>query len=336
MNVNGEATTTTAPTMAPDPMNGEAAELAPKSDSAIRRPLEFEPGNIDDAWRMATLFSKSGIIPEALIGKPNDVLVTMLAGRELGLSPIQSLRLVYVVKGKPYIATQLKMARVKNSPECIYFKCIETTDQRATFETERRGEGVTRVTFTIEDAKRAGLAGRPVTPGKESNWDKYPAVMLRWRAGSQLCDLVYSDVTNGVGSAEELDDMRRAEEASRVRAPSVAPTQAVPERVVGSSATPAAAQAARPELAVAPEPREPGADEDEEQPQTSAAPSPTPDAGPTPVELELEQIFAAATKPGELLRHIAKINALPEGIRSKWQQKFNARREELVTASKPA
>jgi hypothetical protein len=330
--------------------NGATAPAMEAKELATRAPLEFELANVDDAWRMAGMLSKSGLIPDALVGKPHDVLVTLLVGRELGLSPMQSLRLIYVVKGRPYISSQLKIARVKQSEECVYFRCVETTNEKATFETERRGEGKTTLTFTAEEARAAQLLGRQTRSGEPDNWMKYTALMLRWRAASQLCDMVYPDVVGGIGTHDELEDMRRSEQAERVYAPTI-PFQGStvtpsgtkvpdgkpipPERVVGSSSTPAATKASEVfpkqalEQAAAPAAaaREPGADEDED-PQTSAPAAES--QGPTPAELELEQMLAKATKPGEILPAVGKINALPEALRAKWTKRYSDRRAELA------
>lgn len=189
---------------------------------AHRQPLGFEPTNVDEAWRIAGMLAQSQLLPDALKGKPSDVLVTLLAGRELGLSPMQSIRQVYVVKGKPMLSTYLKIAMVKRSPDCIYFKCIETTNEKATFETERKGEGKTTLSFTMADAKNAKLT-EPSKSGEPSMYTKYPALMLRSRAGSQLADLVYPDVVGGIGTHEEIPEVERSrppeQKLERVTAP---------------------------------------------------------------------------------------------------------------------
>lgn len=199
-----------------------------------RTPLGFEPANVDDVWRMATMLAKADIIPDVLRGKPSDVLVTLLSGREMGLSAMQSLRMIYVVKGRPFIGAQLKIAMVKKSPECLYFRCVETTSQKATFETERKDEGKTSITFTIEDATRAGLAGRVSRSGEPDNWSKYPATMLRWRAASQLADLVYPDIIGGIGTTDEAEELEANERSREVRPPPAPPKA---EKTVGSGTT---------------------------------------------------------------------------------------------------
>src|SRR5690348_15623412 len=121
------------------------ALTAPKATS-----LAFVPANMDDAWRFAQLFAAADIIPDDLKGKPNNLLLVLLAGQELGLTPMQSIRQIYVVKGKVYVSAQLKLALVQKSGECEYFECLHTDSTKATFKTKRRGGKEQTLTFTIE------------------------------------------------------------------------------------------------------------------------------------------------------------------------------------------
>lgn len=252
-------------------MNGATTQQAPATTPAAqaiqqtKRPIPFLPATIDEAWRIATMLSDADIVPDDLRGKPNNVIVILMTGHELGLSPMQSLRQVYVVKGKPYIAAQLKLALVKNSPECLYFRCVATDAKRAVFETERRGEGKTTLEFTVEQALRAGLL-----PGKaDSNWAKYPDVMLRWRAASQLADLVYSDVVGGIGTHDEKDELPPVRVPEKVLAP------APPQKEEKKQAEPVDAE-------LVPEPKKAEAPKPVETPKVEAkeeakAPAPEPE-----------------------------------------------------------
>src|SRR4029077_16390834 len=76
----------------------------------------------------------------------------------------------------------------------------ETTTTRAIAAGRRQGtDRVGRVTWTLDDAKRAGLAGQP-------NWRTYPAEMLRARASAALARAMFADVTLGIPAVEEVDD----------------------------------------------------------------------------------------------------------------------------------
>lgn len=161
----------------------------------------FVPTNLDEAWRQAEMLSKASLLPDALRQKPHDILVVLMTGAELGLSPMQSIREVYVVKGKGYISALLKVSLVRQSGLCLSWQMVESTATVATFETQRRGDSApTRLSFTIAEAKVAGLLGS----GDSSNWSKYPALMLRRRCTSQLADEVYPDVLRGTGAEDEL------------------------------------------------------------------------------------------------------------------------------------
>ena len=177
---------------------------------APKAPLAFMPSSWDDACRIAKYISQTGLTPDALRGKEWDILYIVATGHEYGLSPIQAIREIVIIKGKPYLSALLRIGMVKNSPVCEYFRMVESTPTHATFETKRRGEGVTKLTYTIEQARLAGLAGRKDEKGNllQDQWNKDPALMLRRRCGSQLADEVYSDVTRGSRDREDLEDER--------------------------------------------------------------------------------------------------------------------------------
>ena len=180
---------------------------------APKAPLAFMPSSWDDAFRIAKYLSETGLTPDALRGKVYDLLYIIATGQEFGLNPIQSIREIVIVKGKPYLSALLRIGFVKTSPECEYFRLVESDNTKATFETKRRGEGITKLTYTIEDAKLAGLYGRKDKDGKllDDNWNKSPGLMLRRRCGSQLADEVYPDKTRGSRDREELDEERERE-----------------------------------------------------------------------------------------------------------------------------
>jgi len=192
-------------------------EMGGAMAKAGKPPLGFEPTDLEEAWRMAKMFSDAAIIPDALKKKPNDVLIVMLLGRELGLSPLAAIRGVNVIQGKPYVSAQLKIALVQARRDvCKYFRCTHSDNESATFETERVGtEGPQKATFTFKDAEKAGLTGK-------STWSAYRANMLRWRAASALIDYVYSDIVLAVGTTDEWEEvkekdmgpMRRAERSN--------------------------------------------------------------------------------------------------------------------------
>lgn len=161
----------------------------------------FEPTNLDQALALATTLSKSGLIPDSLKGKPSDVLVVLMTGREMGLGPMQSLRGISVIKGKPTMSADLMVAQcLRHRSVCEYFRMVESTATVARYQTKRAGSEPVDLAWTMEDAQRAGLDG-------SQTWKAHPAAMLRARCSSALARAVYPDLVGGMyeeGEGEEI------------------------------------------------------------------------------------------------------------------------------------
>lgn len=196
-------------------------EAAP---SAIGLPLE--PRTAEEASRLAIMMAQSNLVPEAYRGKPENVFVAMMMGRDLGLSTMQAMRGIYVVHGTPAASAMLLVGLVRRSGECMVWRMVESTDTHATIETQRRGDREpTRYTYTVEDAKQAGLL-----PAKgDSNWAKRPRTMLRHRAESELARTVYPDVIQGLYTEDEAAELAPREMGELARVENVRPLSALPE-----------------------------------------------------------------------------------------------------------
>lgn len=159
----------------------------------------FQPQDIDQADRLSKILATSALLPDGLRNKPGDVLVTIITGHELGLSPMQAIRGLHVIKGRAVMSADLAVALVKRHPGCEWFRMVESDDKAATYETQRKGDPKpTRLSFTIQQAQQAGLGG--------DNWKKYPAAMLRARCSLALARAVYPDTMLGVYDPDELPD----------------------------------------------------------------------------------------------------------------------------------
>ena len=164
----------------------------------------LEAHSLEQAMKLASTFAPSVLLPTHLRNRPADVLITILHGRELGLTPMQALNGIFVVEGKPSVSAQMAVALVKRRADvCEYFTCVESSETRAVYETKRRGEPqAVRMEFTLEEAKRAGLTS------KKGAWQTYPKVMLRNRCSMHLARDIYPDLVAGVYDQDEIDDFR--------------------------------------------------------------------------------------------------------------------------------
>jgi len=171
------------------------------NELAITRSLL--PAPISDIRELASAAVKSALLGGA-IKSAEQAFIIIATGMELGLQPMQSLRSIHVVEGKPVLSAQLLVALAKRHPDCMYFRLVESTHEKATFETQRKGDPKpTQKTWTIEDAKRAGLTGRP-------NWQRHPSAMLEARCSAALARLVYPDHLMGVYEESEGEDIKQS------------------------------------------------------------------------------------------------------------------------------
>lgn len=164
----------------------------------------FEPRNIDEAINLAKVLHASRLLPRGLT-TPEAVVATIITGAELGLSPMQAIRSIHIIDGKPTMSSDLMVAMVKRHEACKFFRLVESSGQVATYETQRAGDPEpTRMSFSIEEAKSAGLASKDV-------WKKFAAAMLRARCASSLARAVYPDLVMGIYDPDELDNTHAPE-----------------------------------------------------------------------------------------------------------------------------
>lgn len=204
-------------------------QLAVVNDTGLTQSasLGFEPQSMKEAWRLAEIVVASGLGPKS-VRSPEAAMIIIITGRELGLTAMQSLRSIHVVEGKPVLDATLIMALCLRLPVCEMFTCVETSGAIATFVAKRRGQPETRLSFTIEQARAAGLIGK-------DNWKKYPDAMLRARCIAALARVAFADAMLGV---YERDELPASDEPRAV----LTEVRSVPE----SRPTPVTASGARP------------------------------------------------------------------------------------------
>jgi hypothetical protein len=101
----------------------------------------------------------------------------IIIGRGLGLTDYDAMSGLHIIKGKAVLAANLMAAAIKRAGKYDYRAMV--TDDEARIELRQRThdgkwETIGMTSFTMEDAKRAGLGG--------DNWRKYPKAMLFARA----------------------------------------------------------------------------------------------------------------------------------------------------------
>ena len=140
---------------------------------------------------------------------PAQAIIKVLMGRELGCPPISSLTDIHIIQGKPVVGSGMIAAKIKASGKYNY-KVKTSDDTRCDLEFFEEGESQGVHSYTIEQAKRAGNAGK-------DNYRKYGEDMLFARAIStgykRYCPDVFQAKVYTPGEIEEEAPHRQVEKA---------------------------------------------------------------------------------------------------------------------------
>jgi hypothetical protein len=168
------------------------------------------PDEITAIEQQVEKYARSNLLPAAIRGKANDVFTVLMVARDLGLPATSGLFKVHVVEGKPTLAADLMVALLLAHGHDVWLE--ESTQELATYAGKRRGsERITRITYTFDEAKAAGLVK------EKGGWVTARAAMLRARASSALCRVLAPDVLGGIASSfEEAQDEASATVAAPV------------------------------------------------------------------------------------------------------------------------
>jgi hypothetical protein len=175
--------------------------------------------SIEDMYRFAECVAQSGLAPSSF-RTPAQVVIALQTGAELGMPPMRSLQSFCVVNGQARLWGDTPLALVRQSGQLKQIKEWiegEGDNMVAHCETHRKGDPEPKVTtFSVEDAKAAGLWG------KGGTWRGYPKRMLQYRARSFNLRDNFPDCFGGASIAEEYEGIEPPQESPT---PQVAPRE---------------------------------------------------------------------------------------------------------------
>jgi hypothetical protein len=153
------------------------------------------------AKRIAHTLAHSNLVPDAYLGRPNDVFVAINMGAELGMEPFQAIQSIAVIDGKPCLYGDGLIGVVRASPKCKWIQeSISEDGLSATCITQRDGDPEPiSATYSMDNAIQAGI-------NNKFNWKKHPQRMLQMRARAYCLRDAYPDLLKGLGVVEERQD----------------------------------------------------------------------------------------------------------------------------------
>jgi len=131
------------------------------SDLAIRNNGQLDPMTV------AQVFRASGMFPD--IKTEAAAATKIIIGRGLGLTDYDAMSGLHIIQGKAVLAANAMAAAIKRSGKYDY-RVIKSDDTICEIDFYSGGQKIGSSSFSMEDAKTAGLGGE--------NWKKYKRAML--------------------------------------------------------------------------------------------------------------------------------------------------------------
>lgn len=180
-------------------IRGEQAAVQVYQQSSIDRLQKWAEQAVA-VRQMADSICSTSFAPAAYRGKPDEATAAILAGAELGLDPMASLRAFDSIQGTPAPkAMTLRAVAQAAGHEVIV---VESTPERAVVTGRRRGDQHAQTSvWDLARADAMGLTGK-------AQWKQQPAAMLVARATAEVCRWIASDAIMGMPyAAEEIGDV---------------------------------------------------------------------------------------------------------------------------------
>lgn len=136
-----------------------------------------------DRMDLARALARSEAVPKRYWNRPDDIFATVLHGAEMGLSASIALNNIYMIEGTPTFAARFVLGLMLRRG---FVQFRERTDERVVVYGRRPNGTHLQVTWTLADARRAGLADK-------QNWKKFPRQMLTARAVTELGRTLFAD-----------------------------------------------------------------------------------------------------------------------------------------------
>ena len=168
------------------------------------QPQHIAPQSLEDLKTVAKMYAASGYFQD--VRELAQACVKISAGAELGLTPCVSMTGINIIKGRVTLSAQTMASCMKRAGYKLKTKFA--TDSCTITVIDPDGEELGESSFSLADAKRAGLSG--------GNWQKYPRNMLFARAVSNAARWFAPEVLTGVYTPEEMGEDGPLEETPPV------------------------------------------------------------------------------------------------------------------------
>lgn len=179
--------------------NGKAVTI-----SAGGSPRPIVPTSFEEVQRIAAMVVSAGMFKATDKNQAvAQATMALMQGLEIGISPMQAANGIAIINGRPCIWGSLVPALIWKAGHKIE-EWIEGEDMEAVAHCKiTRSDNNIEIerTFSMKDAKRAGLLEKP------GPWKQYPRRMLGMRARGFAANDGVPDVLRGMYTVEEMQDV---------------------------------------------------------------------------------------------------------------------------------
>lgn len=130
--------------------------------------------SLDVEFRKAQALAKAGeLLPRSYRGNPGAIILIQQWANARGIDTVTAIQTVSFIDGRPVVDATMQRAMAER--EGVRVKIVSADREQATVEVSRNGELLGTTTYTMQDARDAGL-------DTKRNWKQNPVDMLVARA----------------------------------------------------------------------------------------------------------------------------------------------------------
>ena len=170
---------------------------------------EVEAKQFELAQRKAMIYAKSTLVPKAYQNNVGNVLIAQNMARRLGADVLMVMQNLYIVHGNPAWSAKFNIACFNSCGKytAIKYRMNEDKTECVAHCTElATGEVIEGVTVSLGMAKAEGWTKNP-------KYKSMPELMLRYRAATFLIRTTAPEITMGLQTIDEMNDVQTVQGA---------------------------------------------------------------------------------------------------------------------------
>lgn len=168
--------------------------------------LDFYRGGFEQMKEVATLLSKSDLVPDHFKQRPANIIIALEFAHRANVSPFAAMQSMFVISGKPGMsaAMAISLARQARVWKHLRYEVAGKGETLAVRAIATLDDGIEiSETVTYQQANADGWTKNP-------KYKSLPELMLKYRAATFLIRTHFPEVLFGMHTIEELQDVSAA------------------------------------------------------------------------------------------------------------------------------